>query len=544
MRGDEAAGRQQAPGDPPAQPGGSHRGPSGRRSREGPLPRGGVCALACLALAACAAPGLDLAPPAPDQPWQPATGPAGDLRPGPSGAAPATLFLLPANPALGRLPSAPAALQPGHAYGLPELIDLAQQSHPETRVAWANARDAALAAGVARSAYLPQVAADVVGGVQSIHGTGSGLGLTAGERSHVAGTVSAVSVQWLLFDFGERAAVLEAARQTTVVADVAFTGAHQKIIHDVCLAYYARAATHARVASAAQSLSNARDVEAAAQARYARGIGTVVEVAQARQATAQARLAQVHAEASAQDADLALLDAMGLPPLTPLAVADLPDRPFPPDTSGTADQIVADALARRADVLGAEAARQANAARIEAARAEFLPKVFVAATGANSTGRIGLSAIPPVGGQLPTLDLAGTHWGSTLLLGLSVPLYDGGLRESALARARNGADKAQATLEQVQDGAAREVVAARNHLRISLSAHDAARALEDAARITLDAALDAFRQGVGSITDATVAQTQWLQARDARTDAYCDALAAAATLAFATGQLGGAAAVP
>ena len=71
------------------------------------------------------------------------------------------------------------------------------------------------------------------------------------------------------------------------------------MIYNVSLAFYANAAAQARLATAAKSLRDAEQVQAAAEDRYKRGIGTVVEVAQAKQATAEARLTRVQAEGSA-----------------------------------------------------------------------------------------------------------------------------------------------------------------------------------------------------------------------------------------------------
>jgi hypothetical protein len=45
---------------------------------------------------------------------------------------------------------------------------------------------------------------------------------------------------------------------------------------------------------------------------------------------------------------------------------------------------------------------------------------------------------------------------------------------------------------------------------------------------------------VGTVTEAALADTQWLLARNAAADAYSQALSSAATLAFATGSLGAA----
>ena len=109
-----------------------------------------------------------------------------------------------------------------------------------------------------------------------------------------------------------------------------------------------------------------------------------------------------------------------------------------------------------------------------------------------------------------------------------------------LEQARSKADNASLALTHTREEAVRQIVAAQNGLTTSLNAHRASTVLVAAARTTFDAALAAYRNGVGSITDATVAETQLLQATNASTDAYSTALAAAATLALAVGALGSA----
>jgi outer membrane protein TolC len=108
------------------------------------------------------------------------------------------------------------------------------------------------------------------------------------------------------------------------------------------------------------------------------------------------------------------------------------------------------------------------------------------------------------------------------------------------SQARSDAAKTDLTLEQVRNEATRQIVAAKNGVKTSLSALDASDALATAAQVTFDAALAAYRSGVGSITDVTRAETQLLEARNAATDAYSTALAAAATLALSVGALGAA----
>ena len=79
---------------------------------------------------------------------------------------------------------------------------------------------------------------------------------------------------------------------------------------------------------------------------------------------------------------------------------------------------------------------------------------------------------------------------------------------------------------------------ARNTLKTNLSAYSASTALAAAAQTTFDAALTAYRNGVGSITDVTLAERQLLAAKNTATDAYSTALSAAATFALAAGVLG------
>jgi outer membrane protein TolC len=489
------------------------------------------CALP-LMLAGCATSALDMAPSRPDQPWTPPVNASGEIIPGAKPPPPAegATYELPTNSKLASVPS-PPDIDQTHPYTLAELIDIAQSSNPLTRTAWNNAREAALAAGIVRSAYLPKLTASVVRGHQDSHDDAD---------TTVTGTISALSLQWLLFDFGERKALNNVAEQGSIIANIAFTAAHQQVIHDVSLAFYAHAAARARVETALRSLRNAAQVQAAAEERFAHDIGTAIEVAQARQATAQARLLEVQAQGAAQDTYLALISAMGISPLSKIRITDISDRKLPAAATNSIESIVAEALGRRPDVLAAFAAQSASLESVRAARAEFRPKVFVTATGAYNDGRLDVTALPSIGQQLPTVNLSEHRHGVTIFAGVTVPIYDGGTRAATLRQAQAKADSAALALSRTQEEAVRQIVVAENGLRTGLAAYDASTALALAAQTTFDAALEAYRNGVGSITDVTVAETQLLQAGNAFTDARSAAFSAAATLALAAGALGSA----
>ena len=494
------------------------------------------------AIAGCARSSLYMAPERADRPWIPAVTAGGEIVPGEAGSTQPSIngYVLPSNPALGMIPPPPSGLVAQHPYSLPELIDIAQSANPLTRIAWDDARNAALAAGVARSIYLPNLSAAIVGGYRNSRSRNSLLDTKSEDDLTAKGTISLLSLQWLLFDFGQRSAVLDAAKQNSVITNIAFTAAHQEMIYKVSLAFYANAAARAHVTTAAKALSNAKEVQTAAEDRYSHGVGTVIEVAEAKQATAQAKFVQIQAIGVEQNTYLSLLAAMGVSPLTKIAIADISNRKLSGAMTGSITEFVTAALARRPDTLTAYAAHEASLANLRAARAEFLPKLFVAATGSYTTGGLDVTGVPGAAQQQSTYNLSPRGLGATVLLGVTIPLYDGGRRDAVLEQARANADKSAAAMTEIRNEAIREIVEAGNAAKTGIAAYDAAEALASATRTTFDAALQSYRHGVGSITAVTNAETQMLLAENSATDAYNDALSAAATLALSAGTLGAA----
>jgi outer membrane protein len=246
----------------------------------------------------------------------------------------------------------------------------------------------------------------------------------------------------------------------------------------------------------------------------------------------------VQTTGAAQDAYLTLISAMGISPLTKIRVADMSRRRLSIAMTGPVENVISTALARRPDVLSAYALQKASLAKVRAAEAEFFPKVFLSGNRAYNSGNLNITAIPSIGDQAATVNLSGNRNSSTVLVGATVPIYDAGVRAATLAQAQADADNAETMLTRRQNEAVRQIVLSDNALRTSLSAYSASQALASAAQTTFDSALAAYRNGVGSITDVTLAQSQLLQARNASTDAYSTSLSAAASLALSTGALG------
>jgi outer membrane protein TolC len=381
-----------------------------------------IAALAAIVVAGCADNALRLAPPSPSEPWRPAdsAGPAvlPDGRAQRSSVSGGGAYTVPVTPEAAQLePPPPRAIDPGRAYRLPELIDIAALNNPATTIAWQQARQAALAVGVMEPTFLPQISASVICGAQRTRTPL--LEPIAGDDAFTtteAGIVPLVALQWLVFDFGQRSANLDAAQQNAFAANVSFNGLHQQVICDVTIAYFRFGAAGANLLAARQTLQNSIAIGEAATARMARGLGTSVEVAQARQQTAQAKLRVVQSEGERDDSYQDLLAAMGVSPMTTLKVAGSAGRPLPRSLGEAANEMIASALAQRPEVLSAYARSQASEAGIRAAQAQFRPKVYLSAVAADATSSFS------VGGS-PGVEQSTTS--ASILVGVTIPIYSG-----------------------------------------------------------------------------------------------------------------------
>src|SRR5262249_13917326 len=176
------------------------------------------------------------------------------------------------------------AIDPRKTYNRAELIDIAERSNPETRVAWERARQAAAAVGLTASAYYPYVVAAAAGGYDRAfipfptlrvppqpaptNGNLPNVEIVGGSTLTTEALLARgeLTAKWLLLDFGGRKATREAAREKLMMANVGFNGTHQKIVFDVTDRFYQLGTARQKVMVTQSALDAAKTVEQAAQA--------------------------------------------------------------------------------------------------------------------------------------------------------------------------------------------------------------------------------------------------------------------------------------
>jgi outer membrane protein len=443
------------------------------------------------------------APSSPQQPWQGTTN-------------------LPAPPPR----SAPALVpDPSKIYTLPELVNLAEQNNPDTRVAWENAKARAADLGISKATLYPTMAALVI--AQS---TRDNLFFAPNYyRQTIETFTPALEVDYIVFDFGRRSQEIAASRANLLGANFLFNDTHRKIIFQVMAAYYHVLDTKGQEDVAEANLKNAQTDQEAAEARLQLGLATLPDVLEARSAAAQADYDLQAAIGASEIAHGDLATALGVSPVNPLQVESIQGLTIPQDLTVTVEASIDKALVQRPDLMQRVAELRAAQAEVKAAKTAYLPTLSL-------SGIAGLTKNYAEQDQTPGIYSANQEFWNAHF-SLTWTLFDGFAREQRLARARAEQKQAAADIDAMRDQVENQVWSAYSTARTALRQQKAAAALLEAASSSYEAALQSYNFGVRSQIDVVSAQRALAAARTADVTARTQLLTGVAALAFQTGDL-------
>ncbi len=425
-----------------------------------------------------------------------------------------TEAMLPPRPLLvapggGEEPCKP--LPPGMVFDLIDVVDTALCRNPATHEAWANARVQAAQVGVAQATLLPNLDGSARAAELRTNGN------SGDERS------AALTLSWLLYDFGSRSANVDAARQLMNAASATLDATVQSVFLNALQSYYNAQATRAAVVAATESERASRESLAAAEVRYSVGSGTPSDRLQAQTAWSQATLFRIRAEGAVKNADGTLANVMGLDANAAVQLAAftpvVPDAAFERDIAALIDE----ARRSRPDLQAAEAQLKAAQSTIEATRAAGLPTLSLAAgpSWADVSGR----------GQS-----INSH-ANAIGLTLNVPIFSGYDTRYRVRAAQARAEASGAQRDSLRLQVALEVWTAYQALTTALQTVRTSADLLASAEQSERVALGRYKAGVGNILDVLNAQSALAAARLQRIQAMLDWYVSRATLAKAVGTL-------
>ena len=416
------------------------------------------------------------------------------------------------------------SLVPDKSYTLGELIDLAEQHNPETRVAWEEAKSKADELGIAKSSLYPTLSA-VVLGVSLRQAT------LIGEYFHrqTEGIFEPVlNVEYLVFDVGGRSGAIDVAKANLLASDFAFNDTHRRIIFQVAEAYYRLLNAQGQRQAAESSLQNAQAVEQDATARLENGLATKPDELEATAARAQADFDLQAAIGAIDIARGDLATALGVDPGTAFTVEGIDQLKLPSSIADSVDQEIVRAFSQRPDLLQQLANLRAANASIKRTKSDYFPTLSFKGDG-------GLARAYGQQDLLPGSYAEGEVW--TAQLELRWNLFDGARREYRIAQANADKKAAQARIDALRDQIANEVWAAYTNMQTALRQERAAAALLTASQESYEAAQESYGYGVRNLLDVVSAQKTLAQARSEDVTARTQLLLTVTSLAFQTADL-------
>ncbi len=470
-----------------------------RRAKLAILSAAGVAVLASAGCAAVVPRGLSAPAPVPESPTREVSLPA--ILPRPE-----------AKPA----PAIPEdLLEPGATLTLAQVVDVALKNNPLTRISYLQALSAAAGLGSARAAYYP-----------TIEGTVSGTRTNAASVSPSAKGVidvygPTVTLNYLLFDIGGRAANAEDSRLGLLAADWTHNSTVQNVVLDVETAYVRYLNAKAQLDAAKANVATFQTALDAANGRHEAGVATIAEVLQARTALSQAQLALETAQGVVQVVRGSLATAMGLSANVPYDVGTLAEEMPIEQATPAIDDLIAKARTARPDLAAAEAIAQKESAHVKAVRSAGLPSLSLSASAARTYYQPGIS----VDSQ--------NSWSAGVLL--SFPIFTGFAQSYNLKKAKEDAEVARAEADDLEQQVVLQVWTSYYALSTAAQLVKTSRDLLASAEESERVALARYKQGVGTILDLLTAQSALAGARAQEIQARAGWFASLAQLAHDVG---------
>jgi outer membrane protein len=422
----------------------------------------------------------------------------------------------------GQLPQSPAPLLEkapdlASTLTLAELTDLALRNNPRTRQAWATARVEAAQYGLARSALMPRI--DATLNVNRARVVSATTGLATHEQSRI---VPNVSLSYVLYDFGARAAEAEAQGFRVLAANLAQNRVLQEVVFLVEQAYFRLLGVEQLVRASSQALKSAETTLDAARRRHQAGLATIGDVYRSETAVAQSTLNLRRVEGEVAKARGQVASACGVPVGTALKIQPWADQVPAVPMKERLDDILRRASALRPDMAAAEA-------RVKAARAT--------ATAVTHAGKPTLEVNLQMGRTYLT-DGRPSADSNLIAFNLRIPIFDGWRDDYAVKRAEAQVAQAEAARDQLHGQTEFDVWQAYYDLQTATTGISTTATLVQGASQTAIVAAARYQGGVGNLLDLLTAQADETSAQVQSIQSKLDWYTALARLNFALGASG------
>lgn len=400
---------------------------------------------------------------------------------------------------------------------LAQLTDLALRNNPRTRQAWAAARVEAAQYGITKSGAAPRI--DLLLNLSRARVVSNTSGVATHEQNRYGPTAS---LSYVLFDFGARAADLEAQGYRVLAANLSQNRVMQEVIFQVEQAYFRLLGVEQLVRTGNLALKSTEATLDAARRRHQAGLATIGDVFRSETAVAQTTLNLRRVEGEVAKARGLLASTCGLPITTPLTLEPWGDQQPAAQMKEKLEQLLKQAGANRPDMAAAESRVQAARAAVKAVEAGGMPTLELNLQSSRQMYTDGRRHAD----------------GNLIAFNLRIPVFDGWRDEYTVRRAQAQMLQAEAVRDQLFSQTELDVWQAYYDLQTATTGIATTKTLVQGATQTASVAAARYQSGVGNLLDLLTAQTDETNALVQSIQSQLDWYTALARLNFALGASG------
>ncbi len=413
---------------------------------------------------------------------------------------------------------------------LQDAIERSLCLNPRTREAWANVKIQTSAVGVARAAFLPTVSANWQGTRNNV--ANHVIGYSQYDSNYRTNLQNAsVSLSWVLYDFGSRAAALRNEANLLAAAQANQHETLEAVFAKVAKDYYAAQAAWGALAAAREVEQTAHNSVEIAAALFNAGRAAISDQLQAETTYTDSIVSRVKSEEEWQVAKGTLAVDMNLSPDIELSLPDVGDGVAPTrEFVDSVAELIEDAQRTHPSIAAARARVAAARAKVEQTRADGLPKLnLIAQYNYNNQ---------PTSLQLGYPMFAAKHSEWYLGVQVTIPLFEGFTRTYLTRQAEAQADLQAALLEGARQQVGLDVWTSYQVLQSATSNLGNSATLFSLAQRSYEAAKRRYKMGVGNIQELLNTQSSLARAKQRRIQALTDWRSGRLQLAAKLGKLG------
>jgi len=400
---------------------------------------------------------------------------------------------------------------------LDEALRTAQERQPQLRQAQASTFAASARVDQSFSSLLPQVSANATYQRSLSDLEGPGTANPSGITHRGALNLGA-SVSQLLWDFGRTTSRWHSAQQSAQAQRSTEAQTTLDVLATVQTAYFIVLAQQALVQVAQETLENEQAHLAQVRAQVEVGTRPEIDLLQQRTAVANAQLQLIQARNDSTTSKAQLNQAMGVEGSTDYTVQEEAVGPVKGEEQHI-DILVDVALQGRPELAASEHQLRAQELQLSATRGGYWPSLSVSLSASES-------------GPNP----ANLDWGVSGQVGLSWPLFQGGLTRAQVREQQATLSGLQAQRDALRQQVRLEVERAQLSVAAARESVSAAQEALVNARERLRLAEGRYRAGVGNIIELSDAQLSATNVAVQRVRASYDLATARTELARALGR--------